>query len=385
VASLSTPPQRPPSSQVTDARPSEPNGVQTAAVDEIEMPLPSNPQTFFLGSLFTLAVLAAVYVASSIILPVVLAFVLQLLLQPAVRLLERVHLPRALGALLAILLVVGAIVGLVAALSVPARTWAERLPEGIPRLESHLVVLKGPIQMFQKAIQQAEQVADTPGEKGAAVSVRGDLGLTGALFAGTRAVLDGLFTTILVLYFLLMSGEIFLRRMVEVLPNFSNKRQAVEISQQIEADISAYLVTITAMNAAVGIGTAVAMYLCGLGDPLLWGAVAFLLNYIPILGPLFGTGIFLLVGMLSFDNLWAALLPPALYFGLHLVEGETLTPMLVARRFTLNPVLIILTLVFWFWMWGVPGAILAVPMLAILKIVSDRVRPLKALGHLLEG
>ena len=343
----------------------------------------SNP--FFLGGLFALAVLAALYVASSIILPVVLAFVLKLLLQPAVRLLERVHLPRAIGALLAILLVIGALVGLVAALSVPAATWAERLPEGIPRLEAHLVVLKGPIQALQKVIQQAEQVADAPGQKGSTIAVRRDLGLTGALFAGTRAVLDGLFTTVLVLYFLLVSGDIFLRRIVEILPKFSDKRQAVDISQQIEEDISAYLVTITVMNAVVGVATAAAMYLCGLGDPLLWGATAFLLNYIPILGPLFGIGIFLLAGMLSFDSLWWALLPPALYFGIHLVEGETLTPMLLARRFTLNPVLVILSLVFWFWMWGVPGAILAVPMLAILKIVCDRVRPLKALGHFLEG
>ena len=84
-------------------------------------------------------------------------------------------------------------------------------------------------------------------------------------------------------------------------------------------------------------------------------------------------------------SLWCALLPPALYFGIHLVEGETLTPMLLARRFTLNPVLVILALVFWFWMWGVLGAILAVPMLAILKIICDRLRPLKALGHFLEG
>jgi predicted PurR-regulated permease PerM len=114
----------------------------------------------------------------------------------------------------------------------------------------------------------------------------------------------------------------------------------------------------------------------------LWGATALLLNYIPILGPLFGTLIFLLAGMLSFDSLWWALLPPALY---HLLEGETLTPMLLARRFTLNPVLVILSLVFWFWMWGVLGAILAVPLLAILKIICDRLRPLKALGHFLEG
>jgi predicted PurR-regulated permease PerM len=352
---------------------------------ETDMPLPSDPRTFFLGGLFALSILVVSYVASSIILPVVLAFVLKLLLQPVVRLLERAHVPRALGALLPILLVVGVLVGLVAALSGPAATWAEKLPQGIPRLESHLVVLKGPIEAFQKFIARAEEVTENPGKKGSTVSVRGNLGLTGALFEGTRAVLDGLFTTVLVLYFLMVSGDTFLRRFVEVLPKFGDKRQAVDISQQIEGDISAYLVTITVMNVAVGIATAAVMYLCGLGDPLLWGAAAFLLNYIPILGPLFGLCIFVLAGMLTFDSLLWALLPAALYFGIHLVEGETLTPMLLARRFTLNPVLVILSLVFWFWMWGVPGAVLAVPMLAIMKIICDRLRPLRALGHFLEG
>jgi len=379
------PPERSSLTPVPDDDPSEPNAAVTEVVDETEMPLPSDPRTFFLGGLFGLAALAALYVASSIILPVVLALVLNLLLQPAVRLLGHVHVPRAVGALLTVFLVIGALVGLVAALSVPAATWAERLPEGIPRLEAHLEVIKGPIQALQKIIQQAEQAADAPPGRGSIVSVRRDLGITGALFAGTRSVLDGLFTTVLVLYFLLVAGNIFLRRVVEILPTFSNKRQAVDISQQIQEDISGYLVTITAMNAAVGAATAAAMYLCGLGDPLLWGTTAFLLNYIPIIGPLFGVCIFVLVGLLSFESLWWALLPPAIYLGIHLVEGETLTPMLLARRFTLNPVLIILSLVFWFWMWGALGAILAVPMLAILKIISDRLRPLKALGHFLEG
>src|ERR1700730_16908566 len=379
------PSQRPPLPSMLDVDLPEPDAAGTEAPDVTEMHLPSNPQTFFFGWMFALGGVAAVYVASSIVLPVVLAFVLNLLLQPAVRLLGRVHLPRAVGALLTVVVVIGALVGFVAALSVPAATWAERLPEGIPRLEAHLQVIKGPIQALQKIIQQAEQVADAPPSRGSIVSVRRDLGLTGALFAGTRSVLDGLFTTVLVLYFLLVAGNIFLRRVVEILPTFSNKRQAVDISQQIQEDISAYLATITAMNAAVGVTTALAMYLCGLGDPLLWGTTAFLLNYIPILGPLFGVCIFVLVGMLSFESLWWALLPPVLYFGIHLVEGERLTPMLLARRFTLNPVLIILSLVFWFWMWGMLGAILAVPMLAILKIISDRLRPLKALGHFLEG
>jgi predicted PurR-regulated permease PerM len=383
LVAASPPPERPALTPVPDDRPPEPDAVVTDV--EAEMPLPTNPQTFFLGGIFALSVFATLYLASPIILPVVLAFVLNLLLQPVVRFLQRAHLPRAIGALLTVLLAVGTLVGVVAGLSVPAANWATKLPEGIPRLEAHLVVIKNPIMALQKLIQQTEEVADNPAQKGSAIAVRPDLGLSSALFTGTRAVLGGLFTTVLVLYFLLVAGDIFLRRIVEILPTFSNKRQAVDISQQIQEDISGYLVTITAMNAAVGVATAVAMYLCGLGDPLLWGATAFLLNYILILGPLLGIVIFLLVGMLSFDSLWWALLPPALYFGIHLLEGETLTPMLLARRFTLNPVLVILSLVFWFWMWGVPGAILAVPLLAILKIICDRLRPLKALGHFLEG
>jgi predicted PurR-regulated permease PerM len=159
----------------------------------------------------------------------------------------------------------------------------------------------------------------------------------------------------------------------------------VDISQQIERDISTYLVTITFMNVVVGIATAVVMWLCGLGDPLLWGAVAFLLNYVPILGPLLGVVTFLLAGLLTSETLWGALLPASLYLGIHLIEGETITPMLLARRFTLNPVLVILSLVFWYWMWGVPGAILSVPMLAIIKIICDRIQTLAALGHFLEG
>jgi predicted PurR-regulated permease PerM len=139
------------------------------------------------------------------------------------------------------------------------------------------------------------------------------------------------------------------------------------------------------MNAAVGIATGIATYFCGLGDPILWGSAAFLLNYVPILGPLIGVGMFVLVGLLSFDTLWQALIPAALFFGIHLIEGEAVTPLLLARRFTLNPFLVVLALVFWYWMWGVPGAILAVPMLAITKIVCDGITPLRAFGHFLEG
>jgi hypothetical protein len=151
LVAASPPPERPSLTPVPDDRPPEPLAVVVTDA-EAEMPLPSNPQTFFLGGIFALSVFATLYLASPIILPVVLAFVLQLLLQPAVRLLQRVHVPRAVAALLTVFLAIGTLAGAVAGLSVPAANWATKLPEGIPRLEAHLVVLKNPILALQKVI-----------------------------------------------------------------------------------------------------------------------------------------------------------------------------------------------------------------------------------------
>lgn len=348
-----------------------------------EMPLPSDPIIIFLGGLFVLALLATAYVASEIVLPLVFAIVLYLLLQPATRLLDQLHVPRILAALLLIFALFGTIVGLGTAISGPAGTWAAKFPEGIPRLQERLSFMREPIDTLQRFLQQVEDFGGT-GSSPPAASAQGPTLLT-KLFTGTRNFASGLLTTVLFLFFLLVSGDIFLHRLVEIMPRFSSKRQVVEISQQIERDISAYLVTITVLNAAVGIAVALAMWLTGVGDPILWGTVAFLLNYVPILGTALGVMIFLLAGMMTFDTLWLALLPAGLYLGIHLIEGETVTPMLLARRFTLNPVLVIISLVFWFWMWGIAGMILAVPMLAITKIICDRVRPLAAFGHFLEG
>ena len=244
--------------------------------------------------------------------------------------------------------------------------------------------MREPVDTLQRFLHQVEDIGEAGPSPTIAVSAQGPT-LLSKLFTGTRNFATGFFTTVLFLFFLLVSGDIFLRRLVEILPRFKSKRQVIDISQQIASDISAYLVTITIMNAAVGIATAFVMWLTGVGDPILWGTVAFLLNYVPILGPTLGVLIFLLAGLLTNDTLWPALLPAGLYLGLHLIEGETVTPMLLARRFTLNPVLVIISLVFWFWMWGIPGAILAVPMIAITKIICDRVRPLAAFGHFLEG
>jgi predicted PurR-regulated permease PerM len=348
-----------------------------------DLPLPSDPKTIFLGGLFAIAMLAAAIVAREIVVPFVFAILLKLLLQPAFRILERLRIPRTISALLLILTLFGTVVGLGTAISSPARTWAAKLPEGVPRLQERLHFLREPVDTLQRFLQQVEDFGETA-PSSISTSTQGPT-LLSKLFTGGRSFASGFFTTVLFLFFLLISGDIFLHRLVEILPSFRSKRQVVEISQQIESDVSAYLVTITIMNATVGIATVAAMWVTGVGDPILWGTVAFFLNYVPIIGTAFGVLIFLLAGFLTHETLWQALLPAGLYFAFHLIEGEAVTPMLVAKRFTLNPVLVITSLAFWFWMWGIPGAILSMPMLAITKIVCDRLKPLAAFGHFLEG
>lgn len=372
-----------PADAVADIRDASP--AATEPLDEDDMPLPTEPRTIFLGGLFALALLAALYVASPIVLPVVLAIVLKLLLQPLVRLSDRLGVPHTVSAALAILLFTLTLAALVSGVAGPAASWAGKLPEALPQIQQQLAFLARPIASLTWMLDQLQSVTGA----GTGLPQQGpsiqSFNVMGALFSGTTTVAAGLFTTLVVLFFLLVSGETFLRRFVEILPSFAEKRQAVEITLDIERNISAYLLTVTAINIVVGVLTTAVMWACGVANPVLWGFLAFMMNFVPILGPMVALVIFLLVSVLSLGVTWWAVLPVGLYFLIHVVEGELVTPMLMARRFTINPVAVILALLFWYWMWGVPGAILAVPMLAITKIVCDDLRPLRAFGHFLEG
>jgi predicted PurR-regulated permease PerM len=338
-----------------------------------------------------LAVFYTLYLAAEIILPLLFALVLNLLLQPPKRLLhDKLHIPNPIVALLLIGALFCVVAGIVTLISVPASGWIAKAPESLPKLQERLGFLSGPIGFVRHGMDQLQRFmesAPSPGQQQIAVqqpsgmSGMGGMGLS--ILNGTRAALGQVLTFGVVLFFLLASGDGLLRSLVEILPSFGDKRRVVEIANEIERNISGYLATITMMNVFVGLANGISMYLLGMPDPLLWGVVAFLLNYIPILGPVTGITIFFFVGLFSSPSLLMAVLPPAIYFGVHVIEGETVTPMLLARRFTLNPVLVIVALFFWDWLWGVPGAFLAVPLLAITKIVCDRIPSLTPLGHLL--
>ncbi len=346
----------------------------------------ANPLTVGVLILAVLAVIAALYIGKAVVLPVVFAIVLKLLFQPILDFLcLRLRLPTAAGAFILILSLFAVIGAVAFAASGPASGWVKKIPDVLPTLKDKLVVLRRPIDFMQQSFKEISDVAAPAGGDGKTVpvAVKEPSPLAEKFMSVTMTTVAELLTTMIVLFFLLAAGDRLLRGFVEVLPHFSDKRQAVDIATEIQRQIGGYLVTITLMNAAVGIVTGAAMWSVGLGDPILWGSAAFLLNYVPVLGPVTGIVIFLVAGIVTLDWPWHAVMPALVYLLIHIAEGEIITPMLLAKRFTLNPVLVIVSLFFWHGMWGVPGALLAVPLLAMIKIVCDRVEVLKPAGHVI--
>ncbi|MEA3021515.1 MAG: hypothetical protein QOK01_367 [Alphaproteobacteria bacterium] len=332
-----------------------------------------------------LASVGALYVGKELLLPITLALVLKLLLQPIMDFLSvRLRLPAALSAVILIVCIFGAAVVVAFSISGPASGWLQKAPQVLPTLKEKLVLLRQPIDYLQGTFKELEDAATSTKDANVpTVAVKDTAAVASKLTGITLMVLGRIFTTMIVLFFLLAAGERLLRGLIEVLPRLRDKRQAVDIAVETQRQIGGYLVTITVMNTLVGIVTGLAMWACGLGDPVLWGATAFALNYIPILGPATGVGLFLVAGIVALEWPWQALVPALLYLSIHIMEGEIITPMLLAKRFTLNPVLVIVSLFFWHTLWGVPGALLAVPLLAMFKILCDRVEALKPVGHII--
>jgi predicted PurR-regulated permease PerM len=388
---MSTSSQRLPSPKSTEKHPridradSKSEGPKDRNVIRTE-PVLGSPLSVSTLILAVLAAVYALYVGKEVILPLMLALVLKLLLQPVMEFLrKRLRLPGPLAALILIICLFCGIAAVVFTISGPASGWLGKAPEVLPLLKQKLSLLRGPIDYFQSAFKELEEVATPAGPNAnvPTVAVKDTSAVASAVAWSTVTIVTRLFTTMIILFFLLAAGDRLLRGLIEVLPRFSDKKQAADIASEIQRQIGGYLFTITVMNSAVGIFTGLAMWGCGLGDPILWGAAAFLLNYVPILGPLAGIGMFLLAGIVALEWPWGALLPAGIYLLIHILEGEIITPLLLAKRFTLNPVLVIVSLFFWHAVWGVPGALLAVPLLAMFKISADRLETLKPAGHII--
>jgi predicted PurR-regulated permease PerM len=337
-----------------------------------------------LSGLFILAAFYTLYFARDFLLPIVLALLFNLLLSPVVRGLKRLHVPTALGAAVVILAVLGTLGWGIYQLSGPAYEWMLRAPQSFRKVEGRLRELKRPVQSIGKATEQVEKIAQvsTAGPPTATVAVTApSLGariLSRATELGASAAI-----TVILLFFLLASGDMFLRKLIKVLPSLADKKRAVEIARQVETDISAYLSTVAMINTGLGLSVWLAMALIGLPNPLLWGAVVALTNFIPYLGAMSCYVIFAVLGFLTFPDFAHAMMPVGAFLALNVLEAYLVTPMVLGHRLTLNPVVVFLSLTFWSWLWGIPGAILAVPITVVGKIFCDHIAPLAPLGEFL--
>lgn len=338
-------------------------------------------------SLTLLAFLGAIhilYLAKPVFLPIVLSILLSFLLSPIVRGLKRLRLPESVGAALVLITLLSGMFYGTYRLSAPATEWIEKGPESVRKLEYKLRSLKEPVEKMTATAKEVEKITDI-GENRQGRQVEIDPATVSETIMGqTPSFFIGLVATLVLLYFLLASGDLFLRKIVRVLPHLSKKRQAVEISRSIERQISTYLLTITLINAGLGTAVGIAMALLGVPNPTLWGVLAGLLNFVPYLGAVVNLILLSLVAVITFDQTWQILLVPLTSFSLTTLEGYLVTPLILGRRLTLNPVVILVSLIFWGWLWGVAGVLLAVPILVTLKIFCDHVDSLFRIGHFLE-
>ncbi len=341
------------------------------------------PRSLMITGLFILALFYTLYLARDLFLPIILAVLLHFLLRPAVRVLRKARVPEQLGAALILAVLISAFGFGFYQLSGPASEWLAQAPPILERIDNEVRQWRGPVQEVRKAADQVERITGMEAaSKAPEVRLR-EPGLSDTLFAGTRAVVATLVVMILLLYFLLASGDLFLEKAVRILPTLTDKKRAVGIANNMEEHISRYLLSVTAINAGLGVAEAIGMFLLGMPNPVLWGVMAAVFNFVPYLGAMTGGVTVGMVGYVHSGNLHWGLIVGAVYFGITAIEGGFVTPMLLAHRLTLNPVVLLVGVVFWGWLWGIPGTLLAVPLLSSIKIFCDHIAPLAPIGEFL--
>jgi predicted PurR-regulated permease PerM len=351
----------------------------------VDTPPPASPGSRLLRpsvavtGLFVLALFFALHEGRAFFLPIVVALLLHFLLSPVVRTLARARIPEPLGAAVVLggLLVAASLAGYY--LAGPTREWLAQAPASVSQTQARIRRLLKPVARTAEQVAQATDVTEgrTP-----QVVVKGPSAVE-RLFGTTESLVAGIVMVIVLLYFLLASGDLFLQKILRGLPQLQDKRSIGAIAREAEASVSHYLIAMAMINVGQGLLLAGAMALLGVPNPLLWGTLAAVLAWIPYLGALTMLVVLALLGFRTFDSLGQALLVPGAFVAINLVVSNLVTPNVLGRRLKLNRVAILLGLFFWSWIWGVPGAFVAVPLLATFKILCDHVDALRPVGEFL--
>lgn len=335
------------------------------------------PQGIALRGLFVLAALAFVKLAQPLLAPVLFALVLAVVLAPAVQALARRGVPEFVGAGLVVAALLTSVLPLAAALAGPAAEWWQRAPQLSVEIAARL-------QRLRAALPGLEAGGSSPGPIAERLASEG-MALTGLLLGRGLAFALSAAATVILLYFLLACEHWLLPRVVQALPRPRQRALALAGALAAQRDIGRFLSSLAWINLGVVAALGLGLHLAGLPNPLMWGVVSGVLNFIPYIGPVVIVGLLGLAGLLAYPDGWMALFPPALFLAVHAVEANLVAPWFVGRRLVLSPVAVFLSVMLWGWLWGIAGALVAVPVLIGLRAVSRRTPRLRWLAALLDG
>jgi predicted PurR-regulated permease PerM len=335
--------------------------------------------------LVTLASLYTVYFARDFLLPIAFALLTTFLLSPVIRALGKLRIPPAAAAAIIMLSFVGIVGWSAYELAGPVQGLVVRAPQTVRKAGVRLRALAKPVDQVTKAAEQVEEAAAVEKPSTAREVVVQGPTLASKFFGTTQAVAESAVEVVLLMYFLLAAGDLLLEKLVKVIPRLSDKRKAVRIAREIETSISTYLLTTAAINVGEGAVVALAMWGLGMPTPLVWGAIVACLEFIPYIGMAVIVVTLVLTGLTTFDSWTHALAPAGVFIAINFIQGNLVSPLVMSRRLTLNPVALFVGLGFWWWVWGIPGAFLAVPLLAAFKIMCDHVESLSPVGEFLSG
>ncbi|MBW3628907.1 MAG: AI-2E family transporter [Gemmatimonadetes bacterium] len=366
-----------------DAQPVEPHAPDPDLSKTAEVVESARTRSVGVTVLTVLAVLYTLYFAREFLLPIAFAQLLSFLFSPVVRALARFKIRPPIGAALVILSFLGLSALAVYELSGPVQRYAASAPQTLAMARERLGGVLKPLERASATAQQVQNATVDVGEEKPAEVVMRSPSLISRIFGTTQRFITGTLEVLLLLYFLLAAGDLFLQKLIKVLPNLRDKKKAVEIARKAESSISIYLLTATAMNVAEGLMVAGVLYLLGMPNPLLWGSMVVVLEFIPYLGALFMVAILTIAAITTFDSIPHAMLAPASFLLINIIQANVVSPYLLGHRLALNPVALLVGLTFWFWIWGIPGAFIAVPMLATFKIFCDHIESMAAVGEFL--
>jgi predicted PurR-regulated permease PerM len=302
-------------------------------------------------------------------LPVTAALVVAIALVPMLEWFERRGVPAKLSAGLCVIIFLMIMAFAIGSIMIPAMDWVVRVPERIGRVQEALAPVLDLYKNLDNYIDRIFSQIAVSGEDERSVRVETPNSMLGLLTASAPHALIQLFFALLVVYFFLAGWTAMRRRTIKSRGSFEGAMTTARVIQQVVEATSTYIGTITVINVALGAVTALILWGLGMDSPVMWGGIVAVANYIPYLGPIVSALLLFVGGLMTFPDVWAALLPPAIFIGLHTIEANAITPMIVGRKIEVNPLLILVSLSFWAWVWGTTGALLAVPLLIIIKTV----------------